>query len=78
MGDAFHYISTLDNILQKEIERVKGNKSHIDNIVPKALVNIYSQKRDKALEFADSLSQTAYESSVVTLLAAFERILFTK
>lgn len=74
----FHYLSTLDNILKKEIRMVNGNKSYIDKIVPENLVKVYSQKGTVASEFVDNLSRTSYEASLITLVASFERIIFAK
>jgi len=74
----FNYLSTLDNILQKEIKLVRGNKSYLDKIVPEEVVREYSQKLSTALDFVDNLSNTSYESSVIVLVATFEKIVFAK
>lgn len=76
--ETYQLLSTLDNILRKEINLVNGNKSHLDKIVPEELVKVYSQKQKDALNFVDNLSKASYEASVVSLIAAFERIVFAK
>jgi len=76
--DTYQWLSTLDNILKKEVKLINGNKSHLDKIVPEELVKVYSQKQKDALDFVDNLTRTSYEASVVSLIAAFERIAFAK
>lgn len=78
LRDTFNYLETIDNILQKEVRQINGNKSYIDKIVPEQLVRVYSQKVKTAVTFADNLTRTAYENSIVSLVATFERILFAK
>ena len=76
--DAFNYLATIDNILSKEIRQVNGNKYYLDKIVPEQIVKVYSQKEKTAITFADNLTRTAYENSVVTLVSTFERVAFAK
>ena len=76
--DTFNYLATIDNILSKEVRQVNGNKYYLDKIVPEQIVKVYSQKEKTAITFADNLTRTAYENSVVTLVATFERVAFAK
>ncbi len=78
LRETFNYLATIDNILQKEVRQINGNKYYIDEIVPEQIANIYSQKAKTALMFADSLSRTAYENAVVSLVATFEKVVFAK
>lgn len=78
LRDTFYYLATIDNILQKEVRQINGNKYYIDKIVPEQITKVYSQKEKTALTFADNLTRTAYENSVVSLVATFERIVFAK
>jgi hypothetical protein len=78
LKEAYQLLSTLDNILQKEIKLVIGNKANLDKIVPEELVKVHSLKQKDALNFVDNLYKTSYESSVVSLVAVFERIVFAK
>lgn len=78
LRDTFNYLATIDNILQKEVRQIIGNKYHIDKIVPEQLIKIYSQKEKTALMFADHITRTAYENSVVSIVATFERVIFAK
>lgn len=78
LRDVYHYLATIENVLQKEVKLINGNKSHLDKIVPEQLTKIYSQKERTALAFADQISRTAYESSVVSLVSTFERVVFAK
>jgi hypothetical protein len=74
----FNYLSTLDNILQKEIRQVRGNKSYLDKIVPQRLVREYSKKEKTAFDFIDKLQETSYDLSLLALVATFEKIAFAK
>jgi hypothetical protein len=78
LRDTFNYLSTIDNILQKEVRQISGNKHYIDKIVPEQLAKVYSQKEKTALMFADNLTRTAYENSVVSIVATFEKVVFAK
>jgi len=78
LRDTYNYLATIENILNKEIKQVAGNKYYLDKIVPEQIIKVYSQKEKTAITFADNLSRTAYENSVVTLVATFERIAFAK
>lgn len=78
LRDVYHYLATIENVLQKEVKLINGNKSHLDKIVPEQLTKVYSQKERTALAFADQISRTAYESSVVSLVSTFERVVFAK
>jgi len=74
----FEYLATIENIVQKEVKQIQGNKNYLDKIVPQQIARTYSQKQNSALSFADSLVKTAYENSVVSLLATFEKVVFAK
>jgi len=74
----YHYLLTIDNVIQKEIRHVKGNKSHLDKMVPEQLSKVYSTKEKTALKFVDNLTRTAYDNAVIALCATFERIVFAK
>jgi hypothetical protein len=78
LRNAFHYLATIDNVLQREIRLINGNKFHLDKIVPEYLAGIYSSKEKTALAFADRMARTAYDSAVVNLVAVFERVVFAK
>jgi len=78
LRDTFNYLATIDNILQKEVRQINGNKYYIDKIVPEQITKVYSQQVKTALMFADNLTRTAYENSVVSLVATFERVVFAK
>jgi hypothetical protein len=78
LRETFNYLSTIENIIQKEVRQINGNKYYIDKIVPEQIVKVYSQKEKTAVTFADNLTRTSYENSVVTLVATFERIAFAK
>jgi len=76
--NTYNYLATIDNILIKEISQVNGNKSYLDKIVPQQIARVYSLKEKTALSFTDNLTRTAYENSVVHLVATFERVAFSK
>lgn len=78
LRNAYHFVATIENLLQKEIRQIRGNKSYLDKIVPEELVKVYSLKEKTALSFADGLFRTSYENSVVTLVSTFEKVVFTK
>jgi hypothetical protein len=78
LRDIYHYLTTIENIVQKEIWQAQGNKSHIDRMVPEALASTYSLKQTTSLAFLDNLTRTSYENAVVSLVATFERIVFSK
>lgn len=78
LRETFNYLATIENILQKEIRLINGNKNYIDKIVPEQIIKVYSQKDRTALIFADNLAKTAYENSVVSLVATFEKVVFAK
>lgn len=78
LRDTFHYLATIDKILQKEIRQVKGNKFHIDKIVPDNLIKVFSRKEKTALIFTDNLEKAAYEGAVLNLVSEFERVVFEK
>jgi len=78
LRDSLNYLTTIDNILRKEVRLINGNKYYIDKIVPEQLTKVYSQKEKSALMFADNLSRTVYDNSVVSLVATFERVVFAK
>jgi len=68
----------IQTMLQKELEHVDGNKSHLDKLVPDYLKGIYSKTRKDALGFKQRVLTDAYKSGVILLTAAFERIAFAK
>ena len=76
--ETFYYLSTLENVLNKEIHSVDGNKSNLNKIVPENIQNLHSDKKEKANSFMLSLSKIQYESSVITLLASFKKVVFSK
>ena len=76
--NAYNYLATIDIILNKEISQVNGNKSYLDKIVPQQIVRVYSLKEKTALTFTDNLMRTAYENSIINLVATFEKVVFTK
>lgn len=78
LREVYHYLATIEKILQKEIRLVHGNKSYLDKIVPEQLTSIYSQKEKVAYAFIDKITKTAYENSVVSLVSTFEKIVFAK
>ncbi|NVO10407.1 MAG: hypothetical protein HXX16_10640 [Bacteroidales bacterium] len=78
LRDIFNYLATIENILTKEVRQINGNKYYLDKIVPENIIKVYSQKEKTAITFADNLSKTAYESSIVTIVATFERVVFAK
>lgn len=78
LKNVYHYLATIDNVIQKEIRLVNGNKFHIDKMVPEQLSKIYSTKEKSALAFVDNITRTTYDNSVIALVATFERIVFTK
>jgi len=78
LRDVYHYLATIENVLQKEVKLINGNKFHLDKIVPEQLAKVYSQKEKTALAFADQIARTSYESSVVSLVSTFERVVFAK
>lgn len=69
---------TLSNIIQREIRIIGLNKSHINKIVPEEYASIYSSELKKSVMFADSLVNSIYESSVISLFSVFEKIVFAK
>ena len=76
--DVYHYLATIENVILKEVKLINGNKSHVDKIVPEQLTKVYSQKEKTALTFADQITRTAYENSVVSLVSTFEKVVFAK
>src|SRR5258708_11295462 len=78
LSQTFEYLSTLDNILQKEFELVRGNRYRLDKIVSGSLSGKYSKKENTALEFLDNLAKTSYDSSIVALVATYEKVVFSK
>lgn len=78
LRNTYHYVATIENVLQKEIKLVTGNKFHLDKMVPEQLTRIYTPKEKTALAFVDNIYRTSYESSVISLVATFERIVFAK
>jgi hypothetical protein len=78
LRDTYNYLSTIENIIQKEVRQVAGNKYYLDKIVPEQIAKLYSQKEKTALSFADNLTRTSYDNSVITLVATFERVVFAK
>jgi hypothetical protein len=78
LQEVFGYVATIENIIQKEVSTINGNKSHVDKIVPDNLRNIYSAKEKKAKEFADNLSRQSYEALLISLVSTFERVVFAK
>ncbi len=78
LRDVYHYLATIENVIQKEVKLINGNKFHLDKIVPEQISKVYSQKEKTALTFADQITRTSYESSVVSLVSTFERIAFAK
>lgn len=78
LRDVYHYLATIENVIQKEVKLINGNKFHLDKIVPEQISKVYSQKEKTALAFADQITRTSYESSVVSLVSTFERIAFAK
>ncbi len=49
--EQFNYLTTIDNILDKEVRQISGNKKYIDKIVPEYLKLKYSQKEILANTF---------------------------
>jgi hypothetical protein len=78
LRDVYHYLATIENVIQKEVKQINGNKFHLDKIVPDQLSKVYSQKEKTALAFANQITRTSYESSVVSLVSTFERVVFAK
>lgn len=78
LQDTFNSLATIEIILQREVEQIKRNKDYIDKIVPEQLGKTHSKKMDAALKFADKLTRTAYENSVVSLVATFEKVVLLK
>jgi hypothetical protein len=78
LRNIYHYLVTIENTIQKEIRHVRGNKSHLDKMVPEQLSKVYSTKDKTALTFIDNVTRTIYDNSVITLTATFERIVFAK
>ena len=78
LRNVFHYLSTIENIIEKEIGMVNGNKSHLDKIVPEDIKRVYSLKQARASDFVSNLAEINYESALITLVATFEKIVFAK
>lgn len=78
LRDVYNYIATIENIITKETRSISGNKYYLDKIVPENIVKVYSQKEKSAMIFADNLTRTTYENSMVMLVATFERVVFSK
>lgn len=78
LRNVYHYLATIENVIQKEVKLINGNKFYLDKLVPEQLSKIYSQKEKTALAFADQMTRTSYESAVVSLVSTFERIVFAK
>lgn len=78
LRNTFNYVRTIHTALIKEFDKVVGNKSQLDKLVPEDLIGTYSAKYNKALEFKDNIISIAYDSGVVMLVASFERIVFAK
>lgn len=74
----YHCLATIENVLQREVLHVNGNKYHLDKMVPEQLSKVYSAKEKTALMFVDNLIRTAYDNSVIALVATFEQIVFAK
>ena len=74
----YHYLTTIENVVQKEIHHVNGNKSYLDKMVPEQLSKVYSAKEKTALTFVDNLTLMTYENAVIALVATFERVVFAK
>ncbi|MBS1636476.1 MAG: hypothetical protein JST26_11225 [Bacteroidetes bacterium] len=74
----YHSVLTIKNILDRDLPRVSVEKSYLDNLVPQGLKGVYSQKQNSALTFVDSITSLHYDSSVVSLVTAFEKIVFAK
>lgn len=78
LRSVYHYLITINNVIEKEILLVKGDKSRLDKLVPAPLREIYSAKQKTALGFIDNLQRVNYENSVIALVAVFERIAVAK
>src|ERR1035438_3743472 len=78
LRNTFNYLATLEIIVNKEVRQINGNKYYLDKIVPEGIAKTYSQKDKTAKEFADNLVRTSYETSVVSIVATFERVVFAK
>lgn len=78
LRDVYHYLLTIENIVQKEIKSVKGNKSHLDKLVPEQLSKVYTIKEKTALTFVDNLTRATYDNAVMAIVATFEKIVFAK
>ncbi|MBS1778024.1 MAG: hypothetical protein JST70_01785 [Bacteroidetes bacterium] len=76
--ETYHYLLTLNVIVEKDFQHVKGNKSHLNKLVPSQLSGLYSQKQQDALKFTDGVTRTLYDASVVALVTSFERAVFAK
>ena len=42
LRDTFNYLATIDNILQKEVRQINGNKHYLDKIVPEQITKVFS------------------------------------
>jgi hypothetical protein len=78
LKETFHQVVTIQTALSKDVSQVKLEKNNLYKFVPSYLAKIYSSQYKKATEFADSVTKAAYESSVVLLVATFERVIFAK
>lgn len=78
LGESLNYHLTIENIIAKEIRTINGNKSHLDKIVPENITQVYSKKEKDAQYFVKNLYKSFYESSVISLVSSFEKVVFTK
>jgi len=76
--DSYNLLATIENIITKEVKTIEGNRFHLDKLVPENIVKVYSSKMRDAQYFTTNLSKTFYESSVISLVASFEKIVFAK
>lgn len=69
---------SIQTMLDKELQHVEGNKSHLDKLVPDHLKGVYSKKQRDALAFKQRILDDAYKAGVILLTATFERVAFAK
>jgi hypothetical protein len=78
LRNTLYYVSTIRTTLNKELDQVRLNKSHLNKFVPDYLNSVYSQNYGTALNFIDNVFKIAQDSAIVILVATFEQIVFAK
>jgi hypothetical protein len=76
--ESFENVLAIKTMLEKELNQVDGNKSHLDKLVPEGMKGKYSTTMKKALEFKGRILRDAYKAGVISLVATFERVAFSK